>query len=171
MNSRAKGARGERQWRDELRAQGYEARRGQQFSGSPDSPDVVCKQLDWIHFEVKRVAKMALFEWMGQAQRDCGERVPVVVHRLNRGGWLVTIRLVDRARFGWPRDCGEVWAIVGRLGAGRWNIRDLFGALALMAAGRVPILICLGAAPALWTVRGDDFFRFLRGDVPPENKA
>jgi hypothetical protein len=36
INSRQKGARGERQWRDELRAHGYDARRGQQFSGSPD---------------------------------------------------------------------------------------------------------------------------------------
>ena len=35
MNSREKGKRGERQWRDELRANGYMARRGQQFAGSP----------------------------------------------------------------------------------------------------------------------------------------
>jgi len=48
MNSREKGKRGERQWRDELRANGYTARRGQQFAGSPDSPDVVCEELDWI---------------------------------------------------------------------------------------------------------------------------
>jgi len=45
MNSREKGKRGERQWRDELRANGYAARRGQQFSGSPDSPDVICDGL------------------------------------------------------------------------------------------------------------------------------
>jgi len=32
MNSREKGKRGERQWRDELRANGYAARRGQQFT-------------------------------------------------------------------------------------------------------------------------------------------
>lgn len=47
MNIRAKGARGERQWRDELRSNGYEARRGQQFCGSPESPDVVCEALPW----------------------------------------------------------------------------------------------------------------------------
>jgi hypothetical protein len=44
VNSRQKGARGERQWRDELRADGYEARRGQQFCGSAESPDVVCDE-------------------------------------------------------------------------------------------------------------------------------
>ena len=52
MNSRAKGARGERLWRDELRAQGFTARRGQQFSGSPDSPDVVCEELKEPFFPV-----------------------------------------------------------------------------------------------------------------------
>jgi len=171
VNSRAKGARGERQWRDELRAQGYEARRGQQFSGSPDSPDVVCKQLDWIHFEVKRVGRMALVEWMGQAQRDAGTRVPVVAHRLNRGPWLVTLRLFDRARFGWENADGGGWAMIGRLGAARCNLREMFRALELMAATRIPILVCTAVTPALWTVRGDDFFRFLRGDVPPGNKA
>ena len=55
MNSRDKGKRGERQWRDELRKNGYHARRGQQFSGSPDSPDVICDGLPWAHFEVKFV--------------------------------------------------------------------------------------------------------------------
>ena len=45
INSRAKGARGERQWRDELRAQGYTDKRGQQFAGGQDSPDVICEEL------------------------------------------------------------------------------------------------------------------------------
>ena len=70
MNSRQKGARGERQWRDELRAQGYAARRGQQFSGSSDSPDVVCPALPWIHFEVKAVERLNIEEAMEQARRD-----------------------------------------------------------------------------------------------------
>jgi hypothetical protein len=51
MNSREKGKRGERQWRDELREQGFAARRGQQFSGGAESPDVVCDSLPWMHFE------------------------------------------------------------------------------------------------------------------------
>ena len=50
MNSRNKGKRGELEWRDVIRSHGYEARRGQQFSGSPDSPDVVT-DLPY-HFEV-----------------------------------------------------------------------------------------------------------------------
>jgi Holliday junction resolvase len=74
MNSREKGKRGERQWRDELRANGYMARRGQQFAGSPDSPDVVCDELSWLHFEVKAVERLNIEDAMDQARRDCGMR-------------------------------------------------------------------------------------------------
>jgi hypothetical protein len=99
MNSREKGKRGERQWRDELRAHGFQARRGQQFSGSPDSPDVICSELEWIHFEVKAVERLNIEDAMDQARRDCGVRnaecgvtkVPVVAHRRSFRRWLVTM--------------------------------------------------------------------------------
>jgi len=91
MNSREKGKRGERQWRDELRANGYAARRGQQFAGSPESPDVVCDALPWIHFEVKAVERLRIHDAMDQARQDCGGNVPVVVHRKNFRLWLVTM--------------------------------------------------------------------------------
>ena len=91
MNSREKGKRGERQWRDELRANGYAARRGQQFSGSPESPDVVCDDLPWAHFEVKAVEKLNIYDAIDQARRDCGARVPLVAHRRSFRPWLVTM--------------------------------------------------------------------------------
>jgi Holliday junction resolvase len=91
MNSREKGKRGERQWRDELRANGYDARRGQQFCGSPDSPDVVCDQLRWAHFEVKAVEKLNVQDAMDQACRDAGDKVPLVAHKRNFRPWLVTM--------------------------------------------------------------------------------
>ena len=91
INSRAKGARGERQWRDELRANGYEARRGQQFSGSPDSPDVICPALFGIHFEVKAVERLNIELAMEQARRDSEGKAPVVAHRRNFRRWLVTM--------------------------------------------------------------------------------
>jgi Holliday junction resolvase len=90
MNSREKGKRGERQWRDELRANGYAARRGQQFSGSPESPDVVCPSLPF-HFEVKVVQKLNIWEAIKQAIRDALGKVPIVAHKRNFGGWLVTM--------------------------------------------------------------------------------
>src|SRR4051812_44039068 len=91
MNSREKGKRGERQWRDELRANGYTARRGQQFSGSPESPDVVCDDLPWIHFEVKAVERLNIEEAMDQARRDSAGKVPIVAHRRSFRPWLVTM--------------------------------------------------------------------------------
>ncbi len=91
MNSREKGKRGERQWRDELRANGYDARRGQQFSGSPDSPDVICEALPWAHFEVKAVERLNLEDAMEQARRDAGRKVPFVAHKRNFRPFLVTM--------------------------------------------------------------------------------
>ena len=58
INSRAKGARGEREFAAFMREHGYEAHRGQQFAGSADSPDVV-HSIPGIHIEVKRVEALA----------------------------------------------------------------------------------------------------------------
>ncbi len=95
MNSREKGKRGERQWRDELRANGYDARRGQQFCGSADSPDVVCADLGWIHFEVKAVEKLNIWDAMDQARQDtsvsANGKVPIVAHKRNFRPWLITM--------------------------------------------------------------------------------
>ena len=100
MNSRNKGKRGERQWRDELRANGYHARRGQQFAGGSESPDVVCEELDWIHFEVKAVERLNIEDAMDQARRDqarlgcnaaTAAKIPIVAHKRSHRRWLVTM--------------------------------------------------------------------------------
>lgn len=91
MNSRQKGARGEREWAEVLRAYGYEARRGQQFSGGTDSPDVVCKDLAWLHFEVKRVERLDLAAACHQAAEDADKKAWAVAHRRNNQPWAVTI--------------------------------------------------------------------------------
>ncbi len=95
MNSCQKGKRAERAWRDELIARGYNARRGQQFSGSPDSPDVICPELPGFHFEVKAVERLNLSEAMAQAVNDAGAKTPVVAHKRNRGDWMITMRASD----------------------------------------------------------------------------
>lgn len=95
MNSCQKGKRGERAWRDELVAHGYIARRGRQFSGSPDSPDVICPDLPGFHFEVKLVERLNVTQAMAQAVADAGEKTPVVAHKRNRGDWLVTLGASD----------------------------------------------------------------------------
>ena len=92
MNSNQKGKRGERAFRDELREAGFTARRGQQFSGSPDSPDVICDELnEWFHFEVKHVEKLNIEQAMDQARRDAGTKEPIVAHKRNFKSWLITM--------------------------------------------------------------------------------
>ncbi len=96
INSRAKGARGEREWRDQLRNEGFDARRGQQFSGGADSPDVICESLPGLHWEVKRVEAGNPYHWMEQAQRDAGDaKMPVVAHKRNGKEWLCILRAED----------------------------------------------------------------------------
>lgn len=94
MNSRQKGARGERELAEKLREYGYEARRGQQFSGANGDADVV--GLPGYHIECKRVERLNIEEAMAQSVRDAREgETPIVCHRRDRKEWLVTIRLKD----------------------------------------------------------------------------
>lgn len=95
INSKQKGAIGEREWAKFLTAHGFPAERGQQFKGGEDSPDVICRSLP-IHWEVKRVQKLNLYAAMQQAIRDSGEKTkPAVAHRRNREEWLITMRAED----------------------------------------------------------------------------
>lgn len=98
INSRQKGARGERELAEFLRDHGVEARRGQQFSGGTDSPDVV-SSLSGIHLECKRKESGNPYNWLSQAISDAGgENIPVVAHRRNRQDWIVILRLEDFLR-------------------------------------------------------------------------
>lgn len=96
INSRSKGARGERMWRDMLRSAGFtSAIRGQQFAGGADSPDVKCDDLPSVHFEVKFVEGLNIEKAMQQSIRDAGSKIPVVAHKRCRTDWLVTMRAED----------------------------------------------------------------------------
>jgi len=94
--SKDKGARGELELAAELRRLfGVEARRGVQYHGGGDSPDVVT-DLPGVHVEVKRTERLSLYPAMKQAVADAGtDKVPVVFHRQNRGEWLAIVRLND----------------------------------------------------------------------------
>ena len=93
INSKAKGKRAELEIAALLREYGYEARRGVQYHGGEDSPDVV--GLPGVHIEVKHVERLNINEAMEQADRDSGDNVPVVMHRRNRTPWLVTMHFDD----------------------------------------------------------------------------
>lgn len=99
MNSRAKGCVGEREWAEYLRSIGFtDARRGRQYKGTPDSPDVV-GGIPGTHAEVKRVEALNLQAAFEKAEEDCGEAIPYVAHRRNNKPWLVTIRACDLKEF------------------------------------------------------------------------
>lgn len=94
MNSRNKGARGERELANILKEYGYNTRRGQQFSGANGDADVV--GLPGVHIECKRVEKLNLDTAMEQARRDAREgEMPVVMHRRDRQDWKVTLSVED----------------------------------------------------------------------------
>ena len=94
MNSRRKGKGGELELAAILREHGYDARRGQQFRGGGDSPDVT--GLPGVHIECKRVERLDLPAAYEQAKRDAAPgEIPAVIHRRNGEPWKVTVSLED----------------------------------------------------------------------------
>ena len=93
INSKDKGKRGERDVAKILRGHGYEARRGVQYHGGPNSPDVV--GLPGYHLEVKWTKRTDMYGWIAQAKRDCGENTPLVIHKKDGEEWLVIMTLED----------------------------------------------------------------------------
>lgn len=97
INSRAKGAAGERELANFLKEHGYDTRRGQQFKGGAESPDVV--GLPGFHIECKRVEAGNLYAWLDQAQADAAvDKIPLVCHRRSRREWVAILTLDDLLR-------------------------------------------------------------------------
>lgn len=93
MNSNRKGKDGEREVATILKKRGFPARRGVQYQGSPDSPDVI--GIDGVHIEVKRVEALNIDNALEQSARDAGSDIPTVLHRRNGKKWKVTMYLSD----------------------------------------------------------------------------
>lgn len=92
MNSRSKGAKGERELARVLRQYGYDCRRGQQYSGANGDADVV--GLPGVHIECKRVERLNIHDAMDQAKRGSRDgEIPAVFHRKNNCEWLVTLQI------------------------------------------------------------------------------
>jgi hypothetical protein len=90
--SRQKGKRGEREAAAELGAiLNVEARRGVQYQGGPDSPDVVLPGVP-IHVEAKRTERLSLWAAVEQAKTDAPAGVvPIVWHKANRRGSVIIV--------------------------------------------------------------------------------
>lgn len=99
VNSRRKGKTGELEWAKYLKENSdTEARRGMQFCGSPDSPDVVSD--DRYFYEVKRRNRLSIYEAMAQAVKDSegSGKIPTIAWRKDRGEWLIVLRASDFIR-------------------------------------------------------------------------
>lgn len=93
-NSRSKGKRGELEASHLFQEYGYEARRGQQFSGLQGDADVV--GVPFLHLEIKRVQALNLDKAMEQSIRDARDgEIPIVMHRKDRQPWRVTLDFED----------------------------------------------------------------------------
>ena len=90
-SQREKGKRGERYVANRINERlGVDARRGVQYSGGPDSPDVV--GLHGFHIEVKNVNRLELHKAIAQSTQDAGEdEIPVVVHHRDREPWYIDL--------------------------------------------------------------------------------
>lgn len=104
MRSREKGKRGEREFAQFLTLNDHPAKRGCQYKGGDNSPDVICESLSQFHFEVKRTEAFRLYDALSQAELDAGVfKIPIVAHRRNDKPWVCVLRtgdflsLVDKA--------------------------------------------------------------------------
>lgn len=93
-NGRQIGAAAERALAHLLQKYGFEARRGQQFKGTKDSPDVIhdmagffieCKKREGFTFP-------AMYEALAKAQSEAPEgHRSIVFHKRNRKPWIVVM--------------------------------------------------------------------------------
>jgi len=97
VNSRAKGARAERDLCEHLKeTMGWgSARRSQQFCGAGQTADLLVEEMPGLFIESKMVEKLSIHPVMERAVTEAGAKLAVVCHRKKRTGWLVTCRMED----------------------------------------------------------------------------
>ena len=96
INSKRKGAEGERSLARKLKEYGYDTRRSVQYNGKAEEVQADLLGLPNIHIECKRVEKLNIHNAMAQAIHDAKDgELPTVFHRKNNCEWLVTMKLED----------------------------------------------------------------------------
>lgn len=95
INSKQKGAKGERELAKKLCEYGYNVRRTVQYNGKAEEGEADLKGLPDIHIECKRTERLSLYDSVDQAKRDSSTtgKIPVVFHRKNNCEWLAIMPL------------------------------------------------------------------------------
>jgi len=101
INSKKKGARGERDWAKICREHGFEVRRSQQYAGGTESADVI--GLPGVHCEVKAwdtITTEDIRKFLAQAIRDSAGsgNIPIVAHKEDYRKWFVSMEWDDFVR-------------------------------------------------------------------------
>jgi hypothetical protein len=93
--SRNKGANGERELARILRERGFQARRGARNGvAGRDGGEDVSHSIPGVWLEVKRAERLAIPQWLAQAEADCpADCLPVLAFRRSREPWRAVIRL------------------------------------------------------------------------------
>lgn len=117
-HSKGKGKGGEREVADLFRSEGFVARRGQQYKGGEDSPDVITPDKS-LHVEVKRTESFNLYKALEQAEADRKSgQAPVIFHRKNKKPWVAIMDANDffsllQYKYGYEKACGFPMPIRG----------------------------------------------------------
>ena len=104
INSKKKGAAGEREFANYCKDKGFDVRRTAQYNGKELDSKADVVGLPGIHVEVKRVEQLNIHKAMEQAIRDNhGIDIPIVAHRKNKTKWLITMTADDwfKLFYGW----------------------------------------------------------------------
>ena len=96
INSKRKGASGERELVRKLKEYGFDTRRSVQYNGKAEEGEADLVGLQGIHIEAKRVERLNIYDAMAQAKHDAKpNELPTVFHRRNNCKWLVTMELSE----------------------------------------------------------------------------
>jgi Holliday junction resolvase len=99
INSRDKGKRGEREAAKALsEALGVQARRGVQYKGTPESPDVHL-DIHGLFVEVKYCERLNVYNALETAAEQSQGNIPVLVWRRKRKPWIFICYLRDLRAF------------------------------------------------------------------------
>ena len=97
--ARDKGKRGEREFVEYLRKQGFTAKRTGYYQAhkegeGQDHGDVSVEEYPNFHWEVKRMERMSIYAVIEQARRDAESlgKHPVIAFKKNRGQWWISLQ-------------------------------------------------------------------------------